>query len=397
MSAEAKQAGRTNTDLRKLNLSYVLSQVHYENSTTRSEIATATGLNRSTVLTLLDSLEKRGLVIQGSKSDHSDIGRPSMTVNASQSVVSFAVLPRLNELNLGVVGFDGSIITQARLPLKTGTTPETASLLAAEWIEKIRKTLPKETLISGVGVAAAGPINASSGEIRLSPSLGWSETAFKELLSETIQLPVAIDNDAGLWCAAEQQFGVGRGHQHMLLLIGVNGGLGGGAVVNGQLVRGQDGYAGEFGHMRISDKTQKDYSGIPGTLEAMVKREDIIKTLGAGSISDAQLFEMVEKSKSKKLESLLSEQTEYLGRAIGVLLNAFNPEILVLAGFLELFVNLRKEQLVKEISSQSLPFAAENLKIVRGTRGNDLLMVGTAELGFDGLTRDPLKYPLTKA
>jgi predicted NBD/HSP70 family sugar kinase len=388
---------RSNNDLRRLNLSNVLKIVHLSNGATRSEIAQETGLNRSTVLDLLNSLEDRGLVVQSQSTGSNEIGRPSITVSTSNTIVSFAVLPRLSELDLAVIGLGGTIITQARLPLEKGTTPAEAAKKASHWIESIRKTLPEGTLISGIGVAAAGPVRFGKGEIRFAPSLNWREVPFVELLQKDTDLDVAMDNDAGLWCSAEQRFGVGRGHKNMVLLIGVNGGLGGGSVVNGEIVRGHDGYAGEFGHMRISDSEQLDYSGIPGTLEAMVRREDIVSTLGLGEVSDDQLFAAISQSNSKALEKLLITQTNYLGRAIGVLLNVYNPEVLVLAGFLELFVKLRKHELLESIRSQSLHFSSENLEIVTGTRGSDLLAVGVAELGFQNLMENPLQAELTPA
>lgn len=397
MNPKAERSGKSNADVRRQNLSSVIRQVHYSISPNRSRIAAQTGLNRSTVLDLLNTLEQRGLVTQSTSSNSSDIGRPSITVTASNKIVSFAVLPRLSELNLAAVGLGGTILTKARLPLKKGSSPEIAAALACNWINTIRHTLPAGTMVSGVGLAAAGPVSMGKGEIRLAPSLGWQDAPFRDLVANTLDFRVEMDNDAGLWCAAEQRFGVGRGHKNMLLLIGVNGGVGGGAVVNGEMVRGHDGYAGEFGHMRISDKAQLDYSGIPGTLEAMVRREDIVEVLGLGEVDDEQLAVIAAESKSRRLERLLSSQTHYLGRAIGTLVSAFNPEIIVLAGFLELFPKLRGKQLRSEIKSQALGFASENLKLVTGTRGNDLLLVGAAELGFRDLLDNPLESELAKA
>lgn len=388
---------RSNNDLRRQNLADVLRIVHHSNGATRSQIAAETGLNRSTVLDLLNSLEKRQLVVQSQTTGGNEIGRPSITVSTSNKVVSFAVLPRLSELDLAVVGLGGTIITQARLPLAKGTSAEEAAKKATGWIQKIRATLPDGTLVSGIGVAAAGPVRFGKGEIRFAPSLNWREVPFVRLLQKETELPVAMDNDAGLWCSAEQRFGVGRGHQNMVLLIGVNSGIGGGSVINGGIVRGYEGYAGEFGHMRISDSDQLDYSGIPGTLEAMVRREDIVSILGLGEIDDDQLFAAVNQSDSNSLQLLLQKQTGYLGRAIGILLNVYNPEIVVLAGFLEIFVKLKKTELLESIRTQSLHFSSENLELVTGTRGSDLLAVGVAELGFQQLMENPLQAALTKA
>lgn len=397
MNPKAERSGKSNADVRRQNLSSVMRQVHYSDSPNRSEIAAQTGLNRSTVLDLLNTLENRGLVTQSTSSNPTLIGRPSITVAASDNIVSFAVLPRLSELNLAAVGLGGKILTRVRLPLMKGTSPEVAAELACHWINTTRNTMPRGTLISGVGLAAAGPVSMGKGEIRLAPALDWQDVPFRDLVAKSVDCNVEMDNDAGLWCAAEQRFGVGRGHKNMLLLIGVNGGLGGGAVVNGEIVRGHDGYAGEFGHMRISDKSKLDYSNIPGTLEAMVRREDIVSVLGLGEVDDEQLVTVAAASQSKRLERLLSSQTHYLGRAIATLSSAFNPEIIVLAGFLEIFPRLRQQQLRSEIKSQALSFSSENLKLVTGTRGNDLLLVGAAELGFRDLLDNPLESELAKA
>jgi predicted NBD/HSP70 family sugar kinase len=129
----------------------------------------------------------------------------------------------------------------------------------------------------------------------------------------------------------------------------------------------------------------------------MVRREDIVSTLGLGEIGDDQLFTAVSQSNSEALEQLLQKQTNYLGRAIGILLNIYNPEVLVLAGFLEIHVKLRKNELLESIRSQSLHFSSENLEIVTGTRGSDLLAVGVAELGFQELMENPLQAQLTPA
>jgi hypothetical protein len=189
---------RSNNDLRRLNLANVLQIVHLSNGATRSEIAAETGLNRSTVLDLLNSLEERGLVVQSQTSGSNEIGRPSITVSTSNKIVSFAVLPRLSELDLAVVGLGGTIITQARLPLAKGTTPKEAAKKASDWIQKIRSTLPEGTLVSGIGVAAAGPVRFGKGEIRFAPSLNWREVPFVELLKQDVYQPLPVEQQIAL-------------------------------------------------------------------------------------------------------------------------------------------------------------------------------------------------------
>jgi predicted NBD/HSP70 family sugar kinase len=94
---------------------------------------------------------------------------------------------------------------------------------------------------------------------------------------------------------------------------------------------------------------------------------------------------------------VLDRHVHYLGRAIGLLLVAMNPEVVVLSGFLEMHLELRKEKLLAEIQSQALPFALEGVDIRPGSMGSNLLLVGTAELSFQALLQDPLGCELTSA
>ncbi len=204
-----------------------------------------------------------------------------------------------------------------------------------------------------------------------------------------------LDNDASLACAAEQAFGAGQGRQNMIFLIGVPGGLGGGVTINGELLRGHHGYAGELGHMRISDETTRDYSGIPGTLEAMVRRDDLLAAVNLIDVEDDQLFEALRSQRDEPaVSAILDRQTHYLGRAIALLLCAANPEIVVLSGFLEILLELRRDQLMEDIAAQTFPVALEGVEIHPGKMGSRLLLVGTAELAFQELLEDPLGAPL---
>jgi predicted NBD/HSP70 family sugar kinase len=388
----AKEAPpRSHLGVRQQNLASILKLVHSYGSLTRSELVVMTGLNRSTVLDLVSDLESRALVTQHQLSGLGEVGRPSIEVTASDTIITFVVIPRLRELIVGVVGLGGKVLQRQRHPMLEGATPEEVADKAGALINELREALAPHSTIAGVGVAAPGQVRVATGDMRWAPGLGWRETPFADLLSRRTGLSVRLDNDASVACAAEQAFGAGQGRQNMIFLLGVPGGLGGGATINGELLRGNHGYAGELGHMRISDDSTRDYSGIPGTLEAMVRRDDLLTAVNLTDVEDDQLFEAI---RSRRHEAAVSEvldrQTHYLGRAIALLLCAANPEIVVLSGFLEILLELRRTRLMEDIAAQTLPFALEGVEIHPGKMGSRLLLVGTAELGFQELLEDPL-------
>ncbi len=389
---------RTLTGVRQSNLSEILTLVHRYGPLRRSDIAEKTGLNRSTVLALVNELQAKNLVVEEHPTGSGEVGRPSIEVRSADGIVSFVVIPRLGEITIGTVALGGRVVNIGRQPLPPGVTPEEAAQLAGTTINALRADLPPGTRIAGIGVAAPGQVHVGTSELRLGPSLGWRETPLAKILHQHTNLPVRLDNDASLACGAEKIFGAGRDHDNMVFLIGVPGGVGGGAVIRGELLRGHLGYAGEFGHMRISDSDTPDYSQLPGTLESLVRHDQLLDVVGLTENDEDKLFAALQDAHTQpKVSRLLDTHIHYLARGISNLLIALNPEVVVLSGFLEHFLALRKDQLLEEIRQQTLPYALEGVDIRPGSLGTNLLPVGTAELSFHELLGDPLGCELTLA
>ncbi len=388
---------RGTSHLRQSNLAAVMREVHYSSQISRSELASRLDLNRSTVLDLLAELEQRGLVIQTMGDRDGAVGRPSMMVEPSGKVLSFAVSPRMDALTVAVMGMGGRVVEKFRQPMRRGTTIDEMAVITGRVIAKFRSALPADALLTGIGVAIPGQVQISRGIVRAAPSLGWDEVPFADMLADITGLPVWLDNDASISCVAELRFGVGRGNQNLVLLFGAAGGIGGGVVVNGSLLRGIDGYAGELGHIRISDSSVSDYSGIPGTLESLVRREDLLKALIMADADDDELEAAILERRSSRVEKLLDTQADMLGRAIGLFVNIFNPEVIALDGFLSVIFRMRTERLVAAVKAHSLRSAFEHVQFKVGGLGSNVLLVGATELAVTRILDDPLGAPLYPA
>lgn len=397
VESAASTSVRGTSHLRQSNLAAVMREVHYSSQISRSELASRLDLNRSTVLDLLAELEQRGLVIQTMGDRDGAVGRPSMMVEPSGKVLSFAVSPRMDALTVAVMGMGGKVVEKFRQPMRRGTTIDEMAVITGRVIAKFRNALPADSLLTGIGVAIPGQVQISKGIVRAAPSLGWDEVPFAAMLADITGLPVWLDNDASVSCVAELRFGVGRGYQNLVLLFGAAGGIGGGVVVNGSLLRGIDGYAGELGHTRISDSTVSDYSGIPGTLESLVRREDLLKALIMADADDDELEAAILERRSSRVEKLLDTQADMLGRAIGLFVNIFNPEVIALDGFLSVIFRMRTQRLVASVKAHSLRSAFEHVQFKVGGLGSNVLLVGATELAVTRILDDPLGAPLYAA
>jgi predicted NBD/HSP70 family sugar kinase len=320
-----------------------------------------------------------------------------MMVEPSGKVLSFAVSPRMDALTVAVMGMGGKVVEKFRQPMRRGTTIDEMAVITGRVIAKFRSSLPVASLLTGIGVAIPGQVQISKGIVRAAPSLGWDEVPFAAMLADITGLPVWLDNDASVSCVAELRFGVGRGSQNLVLLFGAAGGIGGGVVVNGSLLRGIDGYAGELGHTRISDSMVSDYSGIPGTLESLVRREDLLKALIMADADDDELEAAILERRSSRVERLLDSQADMLGRAIGLFVNIFNPEVVALDGFLSVIFRMRTERLVASVKAHALRSAFEHVQFKVGGLGSNVLLVGATELAVTRILDDPLGAPLYAA
>jgi predicted NBD/HSP70 family sugar kinase len=215
------------------------------------------------------------------------------------------------------------------------------------------------------------------------------------MLSQATGLPVFVDNDASIGCMAERNFGAARGFVDVVYLFAGSGGIGGGAIVNGQQLRGASGYGGEFGHVRIGSSNAVDYSGLSGTLESMVRRDDLLQVFKMYSATDQELDQEIQSTKSKEAIKILGNQIDALGAGISSYVNIFNPEAIILAGFLTSLFNFDPDRLLAAMKKGTLKAAQERVVIRNGELGEETLMVGSAELAFRDLLENPSEAQLT--
>jgi predicted NBD/HSP70 family sugar kinase len=362
--------------------------IHQAGTVSRSQLTTSSGLNRSTISDLVSELGDLGLVYE-TEASATGVGRPSLQVSASDQVVAFAVNTDVDAVTVGVVTLSGDVIAKKRYPTANQPTAEKAASIAAKLINELRADLKAGTRIVGVGVAVPGQVRVVDGVIRLAPHLGWVEIPFGPMLSQLTGLPVYADNDASLGCVAERIYGNAKGFTDVVFLFAGSGGIGGGVVVDGVQLRGAAGYAGELGHVRISDTSVKDYSGLQGTLESLVRRDDLLDVFKLYAATDDELLVEISRTQAAKAVKVIESQIDNLAAALGNFVNIFNPQVIILGGFIAGLFTRDSERLITGLRANSLAAANERVIIREGGLGSNLLMIGAALLPFNELTANP--------
>lgn len=383
--------GHNRDHLREHNLSAIMSRLHNFGTLSRAQLTVSTGLNRTTIANLTTELKTLGLVYESLASEPSSVGRPSVIVSLRRDVVAIAVSTALDATTVGVVNLSGEVLKKVQRTNPPHLTPAMAVQIAHELIAQLWVDLPAGTRVIGIGVAIPGQLRVAEGIVRLAPAFKWSDVPFGPMLSQLSKLPVFIGNDASLGCLAERRSGSARNFTDIIYLFGGANGVGGGVVINGEPLRGAAGYASELGHIRISDSPGKDYSDLVGTLESAMRRDKLLKLLGLKVADEYELESAILKTTSPEALKEIRFQVDALAVGIGNVVNIFNPQIVILSGFLASLYKRETERLMKQFRKSTLVSAQEEVIIAPGELKSELFMIGAAELPINNLLRNPSK------
>ncbi len=186
---------------------------------------------------------------------------------------------------------------RSRVSLLTGENPTPERLLPRVY-GAIQQALDEANItldqIAGIGVATPGPLNNRTGVIYSPPNLpGWENVPLRELIQQQFKTLILIENDAHTAGLGEYMFGAGRGSRYMVYLT-VSTGIGGGVIIDGKILEGANGTAGELGHMTIDWKGERCNCGNIGCLEYLASGTAIARyaneAIAAGQGADLLAF-----------------------------------------------------------------------------------------------------------
>jgi len=300
----------------------------------------------------------------------------------------------------GVVAENGEVLGSDKIETLAKQGPEQAiqrvNLAAQSLLQKLN-IKPQELI--GIGIASPGPLDISKGCVDGSPNLpGWTGYSIEQGLSSFFNLPARIDNDANAAALGEYKFGAGKNKKNMVYIT-VSTGIGGGVIVDGRLMRGANGNAAELGHLTLNINGPVCPCGANGCFEmyasgtAIARRTREAIQAGAPSqiLSLAGSLEKITthhilaalQKEDELAKKIWNETTEYLGRGLAVVINTFNPELIVVGGG----VTAAGELLFNPVREKALRYAFPRLaavcSIVPAGLGSNVGVVGAAACAFE--------------
>nr|WP_083976279.1 ROK family transcriptional regulator [Herbidospora sakaeratensis] len=397
------RAGPSQEEIRRHNLGTLLRHVHLGGPTSRAELTSRMGLNRSTIMALTADLTAAGLVREELPKETGRAGRPSLVVRPESSrvyVLAFDV--GVDRLVAARVGLGGVILDRrwAVRPRGAFDLNESVATLAGFARQMHRKTRA-DTVCVGAAAAFCGAVRKTDGLVRFSPNLEMEDGPFGEELSKRLAmgLPVTVGNDANLGALAEHTRGTGTGCRDLVYLHG-DVGIGGGIVVNGQLLGGAAGYGGEVGHMVVNPGGRACGCGSHGCLEAEVGERALLELAGSSGIQRLAagrgrdgIHAVVEAADRGDIiaQDALHRVGDWLGIGVANLVNVFNPEVVIFGGTLREIYLGSAAQVRSRLNLATHPALRETLRLRTSELGDDATLVGAAELAFTKVLADPLE------
>ncbi|WP_203581695.1 ROK family protein [Microbacterium hibisci] len=376
--------------VRQRNLARLLRLVHLEGPLSRARLTGATGLNRSTIADLVGELVREGLVVERAPDPSRRVGRPSPVVAADARVVAIAVNPEVDAVTLAAVGLDRGLPLRERIELDHLLTPDETAALIAERLAQWRAGELADARVVAVGLAVPGLVRAADGLVRNAPHLRWTDVPLRDLVETATGLPTVVGNDATLGAIAEHLFGAAAGFDDVVYLNGGASGIGGGLIVHGMPLLGAGGYTGEFGQNRPGIAAESDRRAVDGVLEDEVSRARLLAAVGLHAADEPVLASaLADAGVESEAADEVARQRRILATALANAVNALNPAVVVLGGFLATIAAADVPGLTELVRAQAMSANAEDLEIRVASLAEDRLLIGAAEAAFAELLRGP--------
>jgi predicted NBD/HSP70 family sugar kinase len=328
----------TPEDLRARNVATLIEALRHHGSLSRAELARVTGLSRTTVVSIVDDLDRRGFTVEGrdgASDEQRGRGRPAGLVRLHPSAgVALGILVGREDMRVALTDLSLTVMAHRHARFEIDTPAELLLDLAADLSDAVlaEAGVPRGNLI-GAGLGLPSPIDPQAGTVDPSILANWANRPVREDLSARLGSRVAIENDANLEGLAEVAMGAGKGLRDVVY-VKASWGIGGAIVLNGQLRRGSTGFAGELAHIQVRDDGPRCRCGQHGCLASFASGHILLEALEALHGTHLDLDDMVELAVSGDAGvcRVLADSGREIGAVLASLCNVLNPEAVVVGG-----------------------------------------------------------------
>ena len=322
----------------------ILSMLRTGGQATRADIARRLSLTPATINRLVASLAERDLAREVEELPRRGLprepGRPGVSVALnSEGAYFLGVEVGVGNLRLALIDLCADVVNSAELRVSKTIAPEEAIRTIADHLALLEHDIRFRGKIGSLGVTVPGLVTTAGHIVNL-PILGWRDVNLLTLLKDAVKLPAFVENNANA-AAFGAVYTEPSIPSDCAIFLKLGTGCGGAAIIDGRLLRGAKGTAGEFGHIRIADGGPPCNCGQSGCLESFVNLRALARNYyGTDALTDSEFAALpgVVAAKCAADDAVAGKALEglchYLSLGIASLVNSFNPTVVVLGGSL---------------------------------------------------------------
>ncbi|GGL96523.1 ROK family protein [Nakamurella endophytica] len=390
--------------VRRLNLGLLMRSLLAGGPRSRARLAQDTGLTKATVSALVTELAARRMVTEGAV-DRGGVGRPGRMVEVDTSVVRCVGLEVNVDHAQGVVAdLTGRILARRRLAIPLADLgPALGIARAAELAGAlIRDAGCDPEQIETLFLSVPGMIDQDAGILSYAPNLHWRQVDMAHALMGRLRWPrarVAVDNDANLGAMAEYAIGASAGSNNLLYLVGEIG-VGAGVMLDGTIVRGRMGYAGEVGHIPIGPPDTVCGCGRRGCWETVVGLAALVRNAMPGGVTAGEALPRLDMAQQlgaireragrgdPVVLAALADVGRWIGIGASVLANVLDPEVIILGGYFAELQEWLRPAVTAEMAARVVA-EPQACRLEFSLLGFEAPAIGAAHAGIDLLVGDP--------
>ena len=394
-------AGNNTSDLTEMNRSAIVRILQQKEVCTRAEISKLMGLTQASITKLVAYLMEMGIVSEvGIVKGNGNRRSIGLRLNAEKNLVIGVKFSR-HVFAIGVFDISGKLYTQSETEF--GLDENTEKVLT-DMKNQIKNLLAEYKNIVAIGLALPGPYLRKEGRIAMVTRMpSWHNINFIEEFKHEFDKPVFIEQDANAGALAEWWFGNHGRPLSSLTYFLVGEGVGSGVVDHDSLLLGNQGIASEVGHISIDFNGPKCECGNRGCLElycstmAFLKKakEEIPELFEKECENRLEACERVfsaARSSNEKAIRLVEEIAEYIGLGCVTLINAYDPEIIVIGDSISKGNELLLPTIKRIVKERTIPEVSERVRIEISSLNIDPTLYGAAAIATDRVLRKPSEY-----
>jgi len=361
----------TRTTARDINRRIALNVIRERQPISRADLARHMKMTRGVVSVLAQELITQGLIYEGATGEAARGRKPTFLHVRTKDRLAIAVDVRFSKTYLMLCDFSGR-----QLGIEIYDTvfsiPEFVKDLGVR-IRKMLKGQGADAVCEGIGVVVPGMVDQRTGRILNAPALGWRGVDIRPKLAAATGLPVHVENSGRACALAQLWLEKAETAGHSFVYVSVSDGVGTGIVMNGELMRGRDHIAGEFGHMPIDLKGPRCMCGANGCWEAYTSNLATVSRYFGWNLSKLSpkhlkelekksftILDLITRARSGDAKALAAIQASglFLGVGLGAIINIINPDGIYLAGEIMNVWDLIEDTVRSAIAERTLTDAA---------------------------------------